>query len=86
MATPEADKAVKPRNLHRSYVATPKDAAANRAWWVVDATGKPLGRLEPELLRRPPVASVDPLDEPVRGIAQLPEVQEISPGIELRAA
>lgn len=45
MATPEAAKAAKPRNLHRSYVATPKDAAANRAWWVVDATGKPLGRL-----------------------------------------
>lgn len=44
MATPEAEKA-KPRNLHRSYVATPKDAEANRAWWVIDATGKPLGRL-----------------------------------------
>lgn len=45
MATPEAEKAAKPRNLHRSYVATPKDAAANRAWWVIDATDKPLGRL-----------------------------------------
>lgn len=45
MATPEAEKAVQPRNLHRSYVATPKDAAATRAWWVVDATGKSLGRL-----------------------------------------
>ncbi|MBN9160369.1 MAG: 50S ribosomal protein L13 [Myxococcales bacterium 68-20] len=45
MATPEAVKAAKPRNLHRSYVATPKDAAANRAWWVIDATDKPLGRL-----------------------------------------
>ena len=45
MATPEAEKAAKPRNLHRSYTATPKDAAASRAWWVVDATGKPLGRL-----------------------------------------
>ena len=44
MATPEAAPA-KPRNLHRSYVATPKDAAANRAWWVIDATDKPLGRL-----------------------------------------
>jgi large subunit ribosomal protein L13 len=44
MATPEAEKA-KPRNLHRSYVATPKDADASRAWWVIDATGKPLGRL-----------------------------------------
>jgi large subunit ribosomal protein L13 len=45
MATPEASKAAKPRNLHRSYVATPKDAEAARAWWVVDATGKSLGRL-----------------------------------------
>ena len=45
MATPEAEKAAKPRNLHRSYVATPKDAVANRVWWVVDATDKPLGRL-----------------------------------------
>jgi large subunit ribosomal protein L13 len=44
MATPEAPQA-KPRNLHRSYVATPKDAQATRAWWVVDATGKSLGRL-----------------------------------------
>jgi large subunit ribosomal protein L13 len=44
MATPEAAQA-KPRNLHRSYVATPTDAQANRAWWVVDATGKSLGRL-----------------------------------------
>jgi large subunit ribosomal protein L13 len=44
MATPEAAKAAKPRN-HRSYVATPKDAEANRVWWVVDATGKSLGRL-----------------------------------------
>jgi large subunit ribosomal protein L13 len=45
MATPEAEKTAKPRNLHRSYQATPKDAEANREWWVVDATDKPLGRL-----------------------------------------
>jgi large subunit ribosomal protein L13 len=44
MATPEAPKA-KPRNPHRSYSATRKDAEASRAWWVVDATDKPLGRL-----------------------------------------
>ena len=44
MATPEAEKA-KPRNLHRSFQATPKDADANREWFVVDATDKPLGRL-----------------------------------------
>jgi len=44
MTAPEANTA-KPRNLHRSYAATPKDAAASRTWWVVDATDKPLGRL-----------------------------------------
>lgn len=44
MATQEAAKAT-PRNLHKSYVATPKDAQKSRAWWVVDAANKPLGRL-----------------------------------------
>lgn len=44
MATPEAKKTT-PRNPHRSYVATKEEAAASRAWWVVDATDKPLGRL-----------------------------------------
>jgi large subunit ribosomal protein L13 len=44
MTAPEA-KTAKPRNLHRSYAATPTDAAASRTWWVVDATDKPLGRL-----------------------------------------
>ncbi len=29
----------------RSYSATKEQGAAARAWWVVDATGKPLGRL-----------------------------------------
>ena len=37
MNAPEAGKADKPRNLHRSFVATPATAAADRAWWVVDA-------------------------------------------------
>jgi len=45
MATPEAEKAAQPKYSHRSFVATPKDATAARAWWVVDATGKSLGRL-----------------------------------------
>jgi len=45
MATPEAVQAAKPRNLHRSFVATREGAAADRAWWVIDATDKPLGRL-----------------------------------------
>ena len=44
MQAPEAGKA-EPRNLHRSFVATPKTVAASRVWWVVDATDKPLGRL-----------------------------------------
>jgi len=54
MATPEAQTTAQPntpgapgvgRNLHRSFQATPATAAANREWWVVDATDKPLGRL-----------------------------------------
>ena len=54
MATPEAAAAqvssptvvgAPARNLHRSFQATPATAQANREWWVVDATDKPLGRL-----------------------------------------
>ncbi len=33
------------RNPNRGYVATPASAGASRAWWVVDATNLPLGRL-----------------------------------------
>ena len=29
---------------HKSYVMTKAEAVSGRAWWVVDATGKPLGR------------------------------------------
>ncbi len=29
----------------KTYVAKPQEALANRAWWVIDAEGKPLGRL-----------------------------------------
>jgi large subunit ribosomal protein L13 len=29
----------------KTFVTKPADALAARAWWVVDATGKPLGRL-----------------------------------------
>lgn len=36
---------------HRSYVATKASAQASRAWWVVDATGKSLGRLASEVAR-----------------------------------
>ena len=44
-APAEAGKAAKPRNLHRSFVATPATATADRAWWVIDATDVVLGRL-----------------------------------------
>src|SRR5580700_7312606 len=33
----------------KTFVATKESAGANRAWWVVDATGKPLGRLASEI-------------------------------------
>lgn len=33
----------------RSFVATPASAAASRAWFVVDASDKPLGRLASEV-------------------------------------
>jgi large subunit ribosomal protein L13 len=35
----------------RTFVATKESAQANRAWWVVDATDKPLGRLASEIAR-----------------------------------
>jgi large subunit ribosomal protein L13 len=35
----------------RSFVANPVTAHANRVWFVVDATGKPLGRLASEIAR-----------------------------------
>ncbi len=35
----------------RSFVATPATAQAARAWFVVDAAGKPLGRLASEIAR-----------------------------------
>src|SRR5450631_4525547 len=35
----------------KSYVATTASAEASRAWFVVDATGKPLGRLASEIAR-----------------------------------
>ena len=33
----------------KSFVATPVTAQASRAWFVIDATGKPLGRLASEV-------------------------------------
>ncbi len=37
------------RTPNKSYVMTKARAQASRAWWVVDATGKPLGRLASEV-------------------------------------
>jgi large subunit ribosomal protein L13 len=37
--------------LQRTYSAKPAEAAASRAWWVVDAEGKPLGRLASEIAK-----------------------------------
>jgi large subunit ribosomal protein L13 len=34
---------------HRTFVMTKAQASSSRAWWVVDATGKPLGRLASEV-------------------------------------
>jgi len=34
---------------HRTFVMTQAQATSSRAWWVVDATGKPLGRLASEV-------------------------------------
>jgi len=37
--------------IYRSFVATKASAQANRAWFVVDAANKPLGRLASEIAR-----------------------------------
>jgi large subunit ribosomal protein L13 len=39
------------RSPHRTFVMTKAHAQASRAWWVVDAAGKPLGRLASEVAR-----------------------------------
>lgn len=39
------------RNVQRTFVATKEQAQATRAWFVVDAAGKPLGRLASEIAR-----------------------------------
>jgi large subunit ribosomal protein L13 len=48
MASPESIPRVQSISAHapnRSFVMTKAQAQGSRAWWVVDATGKPLGRL-----------------------------------------
>src|SRR6516164_3904010 len=44
-----ADVATRKRPPQKTYVMTTAEAQASRAWWVVDATGKPLGRLASEV-------------------------------------
>jgi large subunit ribosomal protein L13 len=39
------------RPAHKTFVMTKAAAQSSRAWWVVDATGKPLGRLASEVAR-----------------------------------
>jgi large subunit ribosomal protein L13 len=39
------------RSPARTYVITRAQATASRAWWVVDASGKPLGRLASKVAR-----------------------------------
>jgi large subunit ribosomal protein L13 len=59
MASPEAEKAApatapaaKPRNPNKSFSATTEQGQLGRAWWVIDATDKPLGRLASEVASR----------------------------------
>ncbi len=51
MATPKAEekKAAPRRNPNKSHIPTKEQAQLDRAWWVVDATDKPLGRLASEV-------------------------------------
>jgi large subunit ribosomal protein L13 len=56
-AAPAPTPAVAParaggRNPNKSYSATTAQGDAGRAWWVVDATDKPLGRLASEVAAR----------------------------------
>lgn len=37
--------------MNRTFSAKPAEAAASRAWWVVDAEGKSLGRLASEIAK-----------------------------------
>ena len=50
MASP-ADVATRKRPPQKTYVMTKAQAQSSRAWWVVDATGKPLGRLASEVAK-----------------------------------
>ena len=41
----------RPARTQKTFVMTKAHAQRSRAWWVVDATGKPLGRLASEVAR-----------------------------------
>ena len=58
MATPKAEEnkaeqksAAPRRNPNKSHIPTREQAQVDRAWWVVDATDRPLGRLASEVAR-----------------------------------
>ena len=54
MASTESIPRVQNISAHapnRSFVMTKAQAQGSRAWWVVDATGKPLGRLASEVAK-----------------------------------
>jgi len=46
---PSPEPQARKRAPQRTFVMTKAQAQASRAWWVVDATGKPLGRLASEV-------------------------------------
>ena len=48
---PQADVATRKPSPHKTLVMTKEQASSSRAWWVVDATGKPLGRLASEVAK-----------------------------------
>jgi large subunit ribosomal protein L13 len=52
MATETAEtKPATRRNPNKSPIPTSEQAQTDRAWWVIDATDKPLGRLASEVAR-----------------------------------
>jgi large subunit ribosomal protein L13 len=54
MASPEPHPSPKPQagaRAQKTFVMTKAQAQGSRAWWVVDAAGKPLGRLASEVAR-----------------------------------
>jgi large subunit ribosomal protein L13 len=48
---PTASSSARTSGLRKTYVMTKAQAQGSRAWWVVDASDKPLGRLASEVAR-----------------------------------